>query len=184
MYAELDQKICIKCTRSKHVSEFGKDKSRKDGLFPYCKECKGISDSKQYQKNPNKVKARTKAWKLNNPDKKREFNRVYKKCNKEKVNSNTRKYKRKNRAVTSANTAKRRAALLQRTPKWLKELDYQHIKLFYECADAMTKETGVKFVVDHVIPLQGERISGLHIASNLQVIPARDNESKKNRYKV
>lgn len=37
-------KVCTKCKKSKPLSEFGRDKRRKDGLYPHCKECK-----RQYQ---------------------------------------------------------------------------------------------------------------------------------------
>lgn len=77
---------------------------------------------------------------------------------------------------------KRIAAKLNRTPKWLTPSDWIEIKWVYKIARQLTKETGISHVVDHIIPLQGKIISGLHCPQNLQVIPARQNESKGNKF--
>jgi hypothetical protein len=52
----------------------------------------------------------------------------------------------------------------------------------YSTAKQLTQETGVLHHVDHVIPLLGEFVSGLHVESNLQVLPADENIRKRNRY--
>lgn len=78
--------------------------------------------------------------------------------------------------------AKRRASKLQRTPNWLSSLQLEHIKLFYEAAAQMTKETNIQFDVDHIVPLQGEIVSGLHVPWNLQVITNEDNCRKGNKF--
>lgn len=46
----------------------------------------------------------------------------------------------------------------------------------------MTNSTGIVHHVDHVIPLQGRTVSGLHVAGNLRVITASENVKKHNRY--
>lgn len=70
--------------------------------------------------------------------------------------------------------AKRRAAKLNATPKWLTEEHWDQIKYMYEsCPEG--------YHVDHVVPLQGENVSGLHTPWNLQHLPARDNIIKGNR---
>lgn len=69
----------------------------------------------------------------------------------------------------------------KRTPKWLSKLQNDHIKLFYEAAVKMTKEIGIKFDVDHIIPLQGKNTSGLHVPWNLQVITETENCIKHNK---
>ena len=144
---------------------------------------KKLLDREYYLKNKDKIKARTKLWRKNNPEKKRLANAAYKKRNKAKVNNNTKKYKAKNPGVTNANTAKRRAALLQRTPKWLNKEQLKAIQKVYILASEITKNTGVEMHVDHIIPLQGKIISGLHVPWNLQIIPGRLNEAKGNKIK-
>lgn len=184
MYAELDLKTCTKCGKPKPLSEFSNDKSRKDGKFPWCKVCKSIADSEDYVKNLDKVKANVREWRKKNPEQKRKHNSAYKKRHPDKVNANTKKYKKKHRGVTNANTARRRAALLQRTPKWLNAEQLKEIQLFYKAAAYIQDITGVEMHVDHEEPLQGEIISGLHVPWNLQILEGHLNESLKNKRKV
>lgn len=84
--------------------------------------------------------------------------------------------------ISTANRAKRRAAELQRTPSWLTSEHHDQIKAIYAERDALTKATGVEHHVDHIVPLRGKNVSGLHCPWNLCVIPAAANQSKKNRY--
>lgn len=71
-------------------------------------------------------------------------------------------------------SAKYRAARLNRTPKWA---DLSLIKVFYDnCPEG--------YHVDHIIPLQGELVSGLHTLENLQYLLAKENIQKNNKYIV
>lgn len=77
--------------------------------------------------------------------------------------------------ITQANRqANYRAAKLKRTPAWA---NLDKIKEFYDnCPRG--------YHVDHIIPLQGEYVSGLHIETNLQYLPAIDNIKKGNRFNL
>lgn len=79
-------------------------------------------------------------------------------------------------AVTSAERqAKYKASKLQRTPKWLTLEDYLEIEDYYnKCPKGCH--------VDHIFPLQGDLVSGLHVINNLQYLSAKDNMSKSNKY--
>ncbi len=90
-----------------------------------------------------------------------------------------RKHFRNNRAYYNAKTAKRWAAKLQRTAPWA---DLQAIEDKYATARYMTELTGEPYHVDHIVPLQGSLVSGLHVHNNLRVIPAKDNLSKGNSF--
>jgi hypothetical protein len=92
------------------------------------------------------------------------------------------KWRRLNPHKNSAKSSKRRASLLKRTPKWLTSDDFWLIEEIYELAALRTKITGIDWHVDHVIPLQGRTVCGLHVPTNLQVIPAKDNLKKHNRF--
>lgn len=90
-----------------------------------------------------------------------------------------RDYIRRNPSKHRHNTARRRAALIQRTPAWA---DLPKIAEFYREAVRLTLETGVPHHVDHIIPLQGKNVCGLHVHTNLRVIPAKQNIAKGNRF--
>ena len=77
--------------------------------------------------------------------------------------------------------SRRRVALLRRTPPWA---DQAAIRAVYAAAVQMKLQTGVEHHVDHVIPLQGALVSGLHVANNLQVLPWRENLKKRNHFEV
>lgn len=83
------------------------------------------------------------------------------------------------RAAANAANAARRAAKLQRTPKWA---DLKEIRKFYDEMHRLTRETGVQHHVDHILPMQGELVSGLHVAENLRVIKATPNLSKGSKF--
>ena len=72
----------------------------------------------------------------------------------------------------NAQKAKRRAALRNRLPVWA---DLTNIKDIYKKARTMNMQ------VDHVVPLFGKTVCGLHCESNLQLLGAKENASKGNR---
>lgn len=84
-------------------------------------------------------------------------------------------------AIVRFHAAQRRVAKLQRTPPWA-EADL--IREVYRQARELTVSTGVMHHVDHIIPLQGRLVSGLHVHTNLQILPWRENVQKKNRFDV
>jgi hypothetical protein len=73
---------------------------------------------------------------------------------------------------------KRRAALDERTPKWLSESQLEQIQAFYKKAKRIKKLTGVDYHVDHIVPLQGDKVSGLNVPWNLQLLTADQNDGK------
>lgn len=93
-------------------------------------------------------------------------------------------YKSQHKHLTNANASKRRAALLQRIPVWQTEFDELKIKCIYSVAAMLSKVNNEPWTVDHIIPLQGKIVSGLHVPSNLQVMRARENEAKRNKYEI
>jgi 5-methylcytosine-specific restriction endonuclease McrA len=76
--------------------------------------------------------------------------------------------------VATLRAIKRRAAKLKRTPLWSNK---EEIDQFY-------LNTPRGMTVDHIIPLQGELVSGLHVLDNLQYLTKAENSRKKNKYEV
>ena len=122
---------------------------------------------KKYQENAEKEMERQRKWRQENPEKAREGYRNYRQEKPEKVN---------------AKNAKRRASKLQRTPCWLTEDDLFMIKEAYALAKLRETATGFKWHVDHIVPLQSGVVSGMHVPTNLQVIPGALNCSKQNNW--
>lgn len=92
-----------------------------------------------------------------------------------------REYYENNKAAFMDRAAKRRAAKLKALPKWLTKEQLAEIKELYEIARMFRLYTGEDYHVDHIVPLQGENVCGLHVPWNLQVIPAKENLSKSNK---
>ena len=84
-------------------------------------------------------------------------------------------------ALVRFHAARRRVAKLKRTPPWANQ---DAIRMVYLKAREMTAQTGMQHHVDHIIPLQGVLVSGLHVETNLQVLPWRENIQKRNVYEV
>ena len=104
---------------------------------------------------------------------------------KKKWNSERKKtYRAANKHLINADASKRRAALLQRIPVWQTKFDELKIKCIYSIASMLSRVNNEPWTVDHIIPLQGKIVSGLHVPNNLQVMRARENEAKLNKYEI
>lgn len=88
------------------------------------------------------------------------------------------KHKLEVRADRARRCAERQRGLKQRTPAWA---DLEAIRKIYIQAQRLSDETGIHHNVDHRIPLFGKKVSGLHVETNLRVIPAKENRSKGNK---
>lgn len=92
-----------------------------------------------------------------------------------------RNYYRKNPDKALAYNKARKRRVRQATPLWIQPRDLQRIRDFYLEAQRKTKETGIQHHVDHIYPLKGKSVCGLHVPINLRVIPAEENLRKYNR---
>ena len=122
-----------------------------------------------YQENKEEYIEKAKSWQSENKDKRKQI---------------LSKHKRENRAKHTADTAKYRADKDKRTPNWLTEFDHIHIKALYQLAAMRTRESGFPWHVDHIIPLRGRNVSGLHTPTNMRVIPGEENVRKNNAFTV
>ena len=176
-------KKCTKCGVDKGLGEFNKRNSANNKLRPDCRECQS-KYRKQYQmQNKDRLKKCNLEYRLKNKRKTKLRMAAYYKNTSEKQKAASKEYYYKNKKKVAkrmvSTSARRRAAKIKRTPSWS---DLEHIGQFYEARQAISEATGVEYHVDHMIPLQGEMVSGLHVPANLQIIRAEANLSKGNRY--
>ena len=152
--------------------------------------------AQQYLKsNADKLRAYNAAYRLENKEKIAEkrklkaeeykkYAKEYRVTNKENVSLTKKKYVESNRSYINSYVAKRKADKLKRTPKWLTEIEIERINNEYRLAEIQSKLTGESWHVDHIIPLQGNLVSGLHVPTNLQAIRGVENWAKHNSFKV
>lgn len=162
-------KNCTKCLTNQDYGFFHKDTSRKDGYRSICKACVLAYMKINYEKNKEHIVARAIKWVAEN---------------REKHNAKCNKWAKQNPAKVNARTARRYACKTQATPNWLDVDNSWMIEQVYELAILRTKMFGIPWEVDHIVPLRGKKVMGLHVPWNLQVIPATLNRQKNNRYEV
>ncbi|QXV79291.1 hypothetical protein bas20_0026 [Escherichia phage FritzHoffmann] len=112
----------------------------------------------------------------NNPDKFKESVESYRNQPgvREKLRLKDRERYSKDPAMYRCESSLQRCKRLKRVPAWS---ETEEIKEFYKnCPEG--------YEVDHIIPLQGDLVSGLHVLANLQYLPMLENRSKGNRYNV
>lgn len=117
--------------------------------------------------NRDRVRQHSKQWRDKNLDRAREAERAWAKENAEKK---------------AAKDARRRASELNATPRWLTNGHHRSIEAIYSAARTLTEKTGIQHEVDHVVPLRGKLVCGLHVPWNLQVISRAANRRKLNKH--
>jgi hypothetical protein len=187
---------CNRCLIEKPLAEFRYSELGKYGVRRECRECELISITEAYRANPEIGRQKTALWIKNNPGKAREVRKAsyikhravrlqgrkeWRAKNLEKDREREKRYLKNNRPVVYAKNARRRAAETQSVPPWLNFIQKAQIKEFYEIAAARAMQTGVKHHVDHIVPLRGDGVNGLHVPWNLQVLTEFENCSKHNR---
>lgn len=164
----------------KPESEFTVNRADKSGLDTYCKECKKAKFVAWMV--GGKDSARKRAAYAINPEKERARFATYRAANPEKVIATNRAWAQANPVKVAAKAAHRRALVLQRTPIWASK---EKIEDFYAQAQAAREFfPEVDWHVDHIAPLKGTKVSGLHVHDNLQVIPGIENLKKSNRSQI
>lgn len=153
--------------------------ARSRGLIRYFtgKACKRghiveryVSDARCIKCAQERVFENVAKWRKRNP--------LWYEKDRERYCRNAMKWAKGNRAKRQMADAKRRAIRVNATPNWA---DNDAILDIYQEAQRLTEETGIPHHVDHIIPLQGENVCGLHVENNLRVIPASKNLSKSNK---
>jgi hypothetical protein len=108
---------------------------------------------------------------LNNPKRVKQYRQKYYINNKNKINNFMRNHYKNNKAYYYANSGKRRAVKLLTNTKLV---DMDKIKQIY-------KNCPKGYEVDHIVPLRGKTVCGLHVDWNLQYLTVKENRSKGNK---
>jgi hypothetical protein len=135
-----------------------------------------------YLRNKELAKERARAWALANPEKRYAIHRKNRDKDLEQHNARNREWNKNNKPLKASLECKRRASQIQRTPAW--DPDAHLIIAKYQLAAMLSAASGTPHHVDHIIPLQGRKVSGLHVFSNLRVIPGSDNVKKSNKFHI
>lgn len=144
---------------------------------------KARQNCKKYRENhPDRVSEQYRNWRVNNPDKVKAKNENWQKANWDKFLAISSEWKKRNRGHVNAKSAERRNAKDQRTPSWLTDQDFADMAKIYALADELSNAYGYAWHVDHIIPLRGKSVSGLHTPVNLQILPGSANMSKGNSF--
>lgn len=194
-------KVCSRCKVEKPIEAYSKRSAR-------CKPCATIVAVEWAKANPEKVKAnqskhreshmkenaaKLDAWRKANPEKaraqweransKRRKPRCYVQRTDEELrlmaNERRRRYSKAHPHKISLNLANRRAAKYSASPSWANSF---FIAEAYRLAKLREQMTGIKWHVDHIVPLRNKLVCGLHVEYNLQVIPASINYRKSNTF--
>ncbi len=185
----LESKTCTRCGATKQISEFplcrGRPRAR-------CKPCHSQDAMNWALKNHDRYKARMLEWHKENkqprfmgpplPDHvKKERKRIasakWRANNKERFDAMRKNWANKNAGRRLAITRRRQTRLLKACPAWANHFFIDEI---YDLRARREAALGIKFDVDHIVPLRGKTVCGLHVEYNLAIIPRRQNRIKHN----
>ena len=192
---------CKQCGET-DLSKFYKrsDNNKPRGL---CKSCLNSNSLLRYNANKEDIRIKEKKYREENKDKIKTRKAKYYKDNKETILLRCSKYRSLNkskyleysrnwrkadidryRKLSLKQTSLRRARKLQATFKEMSEWHTFILEEMYDLSYLKSKITGIKWHVDHIVPLKNKHVCGLHHPNNLQVIPATENLRKGNRLKI
>lgn len=143
---------CVRCGKIKNIKQFNKQSSASSGYRSTCKSCQS-KEGKEYYKE-----------------------------NKRELSNKHREYYEGNKNLYAEKDARRRASKKRATPTWYSELDKF---IFTELKDLCKRRKeifNIDYEIDHIIPLQNDKVCGLHYYQNWQLLSRSENRKKGNRH--
>ena len=163
-------KECKPCGNKRRVTTWKNENrertrllNRKSAAKPECKKRKAEYTRRYQAAHLEAGAAKTRRWRANKPERAKEVEAKYKRNNHEKL-------------LTRYNVRRHHKKLLWANPK--------DVGVFYDSARRVSECLGIPHEVDHIIPLQGRKVCGLHIPENLQVLTRDANRAKGNKLRV
>ncbi len=154
-------RICKVCGAPEDKAKWVVRKGRNNGAT-----CYACRYARLYKEHASTIKARVAA---------------YRKKNSEKTKGAVAAWHAKNPGMNTFYSRRYQLDKVQRTPVWA---DQEVIQKLYAKAAELTKTTGIAHHIDHVVPLRGRLVSGLHVENNLQILTESENCSKHNTYEI
>jgi 5-methylcytosine-specific restriction endonuclease McrA len=194
-----ESKVCKKCLQLKPLELYNKDKTRKDGYFPYCKSCTSLQAKTRYADNPEPAKQRASNWRINNPEKKKQNNQNWIESNREKhleyqrewarnYRKDNPNYSRRNdpeylQSWRKQNPDKARNQKLRRRAREANARSFlvtpKDISKILSNPCIYCKEYSYQTHIDHIIPISR---GGEHRIGNLAAACAKCNTSKHSKF--
>lgn len=167
-------KRCSVCSEALPFAKFSARKASPDGLAYKCVKCNKAKLADWRKDNPDGFKR----WYADHSAERADYWQEWYEKNKDHRAASYAEWAKANPDIVRTVGARRMAAKLNATPAWA---DQEAIREIYAEAIRLTRETGIRHEVDHIYPLQGKYVCGLHVASNLQILTKTENIRKKNR---
>lgn len=168
------KKHCRCCDTIKPVAAFNASKTTWDGKNTQCAECCAARLRKWRGANPDGFRK----WHDQNREHRSHYFRNWRERNLEHLARSFAAWDKANRPKRIARKARRKAAKKQAAVAWA---NLAAMDAIYAEAVRLTQETGIRHEVDHIYPLQGELVCGLHCEANLQILTKTENIRKLNR---
>jgi hypothetical protein len=189
-------RLCLICKAQKPLSEFYKRKDSLDGYRNDCKACRSATSLKNHYENQEERKARFReahAKKVaenpnfyadlyaENKERSLQHSKETYQKNQEKRKAYQRLWSKTNRGTANALAKRYKLQKINATPSWLNSEHLYKMQCTYKLAAHLTLNSKEKWHVDHIIPIRGKNVCGLHLPWNLQVLPAKINMQKGNK---
>ena len=179
-------KLCTKCGIEKDTAEFNKLSKSADGMQYHCKSCKS-----EYQRNNPKRKASVDKYRIANKEACLQRSKDSQAKNRQHYSAMSIKWQRENRdrnlenrrKLYRLNSAKdiarsrRRAGRIRHGEMIMNKAEAAEVQGLYDFCKIFRQ-----FEVDHIVPLNGKTVSGLHVLANLRVLSVSENRSKGNKF--
>lgn len=129
-------------------------------------------------KHPERVRKHLKAWRSKRAEHCTMYNAEAYRKNSSYYKAYVEKYRKLNLKKNRDYARLRYQRKMRVIPLWANR---KLMKLMYDVAREMSRSEGIPYTVDHIIPLAGRNVSGLHVETNMQIVPASFNNKKKNK---